>query len=297
VIDSVSPLELAIVIAVLVAAALSRAYRPIGDEPVDQWAEARGLELTAENRPVVERYLRRARLLRTWGAVAGLAAPTLIRPLLGEPVHVAGVGSYEMTPLELGWVFVGYLVGAVCAEVSVSRPFDPARRSAALLPRELTDYLPRQLLWLQRGLALTSIGGLVVLRFVPYGPSGPPPSWGTIAVFATVMFGLAAGLERLEHWIVRRPQPFVSASLLAADDAIRAQSLHSLAGAGAGFLFFACSLVSYAFALSELEILRRTMWAPALLALLFALVACQFYGARAWQVRRHAGGSTPAALS
>ena len=34
-----------------------------------------------------------------WGAAAGVAAPTVIRPLLGRPVHVAGVCSHEMTPL------------------------------------------------------------------------------------------------------------------------------------------------------------------------------------------------------
>ena len=42
--------------------------------------------------------------------------------------------------------------------------------------------------------------------------------------------------------------------------------------------------------------MRRTMWAPALLALLFALVACRDYSARAWRVRRYARGSAPAAL-
>src|SRR5688500_9992597 len=110
----VTVLEVSVVVAVLVAAALSRAHRSVGDELVGRWAEAHGLELTAENRPVVVGYLRRARVLRTWGAIAGLIAPTVLRLALGEPVHVAGIGTYDRSPGELGLVFVGYLTGA-CA--------------------------------------------------------------------------------------------------------------------------------------------------------------------------------------
>lgn len=293
--DVVSPLELAVVIAVLVAAALARAHAPVGDELLRRWAHAHGLELTAENRPLVEGYLRRARILRTWGAIAGLLAPTLLRLALREPVHVAGIGSYEMSPGELGLVFVGYLAGAVCAEVAVSRPFDPARRSAALLPRELIDYLPRRVLWLQRGLAGACVLGLIALPLVPYGPGSATPTWGAIVVVAAVIVASAAGLERLELWIVRRAQPFVSEPLLAADDAIRAQSVHSLAGAGIAFLFFACSLVAFGLAMADVAVLRRTMWVPGVVALLFALTACQHYGERAWRVRRHGREPAPTA--
>ncbi len=146
----VSVLELSIVVAVLCVAALARAYAPVGHVAVAEWARAHGLELTRENLPLVVRYLRRARRLRTWGVVVGLLTPTVVRLALGEPVHVAGVGENGSAPGELGAAFVGYLAGAVCAEVSVARPFGAARRSAALLPRELGDYLPRAVVWTQR---------------------------------------------------------------------------------------------------------------------------------------------------
>jgi hypothetical protein len=217
-------LEVAVIVTIVAAAALVLAYRPVGEADVRQWAKARGLELTGENRPMVARYLRRARLLRTWGAIAGLLSPTVLRALLGEPVHVAGVGANGMAPGELGLVFVGYLVGAVAAEVSTARPFDPARRSAALLPRELTDYLPRGVVQAQRGLA--------------------------------------------------------------ADDAIRAHSVHSLAGAGLAFLLFALGLVTAVLAASDLELLRRTMWLPTIVLVVLAVVVFRYYGERAWQVRR-----------
>jgi hypothetical protein len=294
-VDLISPLPLLVVIAVLVAAALVRAYGPVSDELVRRWAEAHGVELTAETRPVVEDYLHRARLFRTWGAIAGLLAPTLLRPALGEPVHVAGFGEYEASPGELGLVFVGYLAGAVFAEVAVSRPFDPARRSAALLPRELADYLPRGVLLLQRGLAAACVLGTIALPLVPYGTSVATPSWGSVLGFAAVIVAAAAGLERLERWIVRRAQPFVSEPLLAVDDAIRAQSVHSLAGAGVAFLFFASSLIAFTLASSDASLLRRTMWVPGIVALLFALTACQYYGERAWRVRRHGRAPAPTA--
>jgi hypothetical protein len=104
--------------------------------------------------------------------------------------------------------------------------------------------------------------------------------------FVAMIAALAFGLERLERWIVRRPQPYVSKALLAADDAIRAQSVHSLAGAGIAFLLFSLSLVTVVFASSDVEALRSTMWLPAVVTMLLALVACQYYGERAWQVRR-----------
>ena len=263
----------------------------MNDALVTRWAQARGLELTPENLPVVRRYLRRARVLRTCGAIAGLVAPVVIRFALGEPVRVAGVGADGMSPGEIGLVFVGYLAGAVLAEVSLARPFDAARRSAALLPRELTDYLPSGVVWLQRALAAACVLGAVAMRLVPYGPGTATPSWGSMLGFVALIVAFAVGLERLEWWIVRRPQPFVSPSLLAADDAIRAQSVHSLAGAGVAFLLLACSLIAFVLASSELEILRRTMWVPAVVLGLLALVACQYYGDRAWRVRRHVDAS------
>ncbi len=288
-------LEVSVIVAVLAIAALSRAHQPVGDEPAGRWAEAHGLELTPENRPLVVGYLRHARLLRTWGAVAGLLAPTVVRLALGEPVHVAGIGTYDKSPGELGLVFVGYLVGAVGAELSVVRPLHSARRSAALLPRELGDYLPRRLVWTQRGLAAVFVLGLVALPLLPYGTSTAVPSWPSVLAFAAVIGGFAAALERLERWIVRRPQPFVSEPLLAADDAIRAQSVHSLAGAGVAFLLFGCSLVAFALTWSDVTVLRRTMWVPAVVLLLLALTACQYYGDRAWRVRRDVRGRARAA--
>jgi hypothetical protein len=93
----------------------------------------------------------------------------------------------------------------------------------------------------------------------------------------------------VERWLVGRPQPFTTPSLVAADDAIRAQSVHSVAGSGLALLLLLNSGLSLALATSEVTVLRWTMWVPAVAALLLSLVACQWWGHLAWRVRRVAG--------
>ncbi|MEA2933042.1 MAG: hypothetical protein QOI56_1827, partial [Actinomycetota bacterium] len=56
----------------VVLVVLLRAHREVDHQFIGEWARAHGLTLTAENRPMVDRYLKTARLLRTWGALAGL---------------------------------------------------------------------------------------------------------------------------------------------------------------------------------------------------------------------------------
>jgi hypothetical protein len=292
-IDAVSPFELTVVASLLVAAALGRAYGPISEEDVERWERAHGVEVDDEIRPVVERYLRRSRVCRAWGAIAGLLAPTVIRPLLGEPVHVAGIGPEGAAPGELGLVFVGYVAGALWAELSAARPSAPARR-AALLPRDLADYLPRRLVWLQRILAAGCALSLMALPLVDPGPNVEMPTWAAVTTMSAVIVLFAAGVERLELWIVRRAQPFVSEPLLAADDAIRAQSIHAVAGGGVAFLFFAFGLAVYSLlATSSPDLTRNTLLVPGAVALV-AYAACRHYGDRAWRVRRQRRGAASA---
>ena len=59
-----APLALALIAGAVLAAQLVRAYRTDA-RLVERWVRARGLELTPETRPVVARYLCRARVLRT----------------------------------------------------------------------------------------------------------------------------------------------------------------------------------------------------------------------------------------
>src|SRR4051812_28446442 len=83
------------------------------------WAAAHDLQLTPENTAMVAWYLRTARRLRRLGALAGLVLPTLITLALGGPFRIAGFGRTSSQPGDIIYVFLGYLLGALYAEVSL----------------------------------------------------------------------------------------------------------------------------------------------------------------------------------
>jgi hypothetical protein len=287
------PLVLGPVLVILVPVVLARAYAPVGDELLADWAQAHGVELTPDSRQMVARYLRKSRVLRTWGALAGLLLPSLIDLALNGRLQLLGFGTDGSAAPYAGPIgaFIGYLVGALYAEVSLARPVDQARRSASLVPRELGDYLPRRLLRAQRVLGIAAVLGVVILGLVPYDPrEAAEPEWPSLLTGAAVFAAFSVGLEALERWLVRRPQPFTSASLLATDDAIRAQSVHSLAGSGLALLFAGCSGICVGLAASDVDVLRWTMWVPALVALFLSIHACLEIGHRGWRVRRPIAG-------
>jgi len=271
----------------IVAFALRRAYSEVDDGFVRQWARAHGLDLTPSNRLMVTWYLFTARVLRTWGVLGGLFLPPLVAAALG------GRGSANFV-----WAFVGYLVGAIYAERSLARPLAPGRRSASLVPRELADYLPRRLLRAQRGLGALAVAGGIGALVAPYGVRSPWFERPDGVLFVAVTAGAAVlglGLERLQRWLVQRPQPFVEPSLVAADDAIRSQSVHSVAGSGIAVLLVLCGVSAGALGASDVQVLRWTMWVFAALSFVLALYACLYYGHRAWRVPRRVPGRAEAA--
>jgi hypothetical protein len=283
-----APLTLAIVLAVAIPVVLWRAYRQ-DESLVGRWALDQDLELTPDNRPLVARYLRNARVLRAWGGVAGAILPSLIELAATGRVHVLGFGTDgDSAPLGFGTIFVGYLVGALCAEVSLARPRPGLRRSASLARRELGDYLPRTAVVAQRAAAAAAALGLLASALLPYpdGVSQPGPTG--LILGAVAVLGCGAGLEAIERWLVRRPQPFTTPSIVAADNAIRAQSLSAVAGAGLSLLLLCCSGVSLLLQASDVAALEAVMVIPAAGCLLAALAVCQGVE-RGGRARRSAG--------
>jgi hypothetical protein len=277
-----APLTLAVVLAVVIPVAVHRAYHPARDI-ADRWAAEHGLELTAANRPLVVRYLRRVRILRTWGAVAGALLPTLVEFAVDGRFVVLGFGTDgDSAPLAFGTIFIGYLAGALIAEVSLPRP-EPG--VARLVRRELGDYLPRWAALAQRALAAAAIAGFAATAFVPYPDGVDEPTVAALALGATVISALAAGLETLERWLVRRPQPYTGPSEVAADDAIRAQSIRAVAGAGLALLLLACAGAALMLQGSDVALLKTVMVVPAAACVVLALLVCQGLGETAWRVR------------
>jgi hypothetical protein len=231
--------------------------------------------------------------------LAGVLLPTLVELIWhGDLVilgfHGDGSGAPYTGPME---AYIGYLLGALVAEISSARPRGPGRRSASLVPRDLESYLPRRLVLAQRALAVAVVVGILVTGLVPYPSEAADPDWSALAGGAAFFAVLAFALEALERWVVRRPQPYTSASLVAADDAIRAQSVHTLAGAGVALLLLGLSGVFAVLTASDVDALTWTMWLPALAAFVLSIRACLDIGQQPWRVRRRVdrrAGAAPA---
>lgn len=281
---------------VIVPVVLVRACAPVGEPLLMSWARAHGVELSAANRSLVGDYLRRARVLRSFGAVGGLLLPTFVDLAVSGRFQVMGFASDRSAPLQGPMtIFVGYLVGALLAELRVPRRVAPAHRSASLIPRALTDYLPSRILNTQRALAAVGVVGVVAHGAVPYEDPGFQLSWPGVLAGVAIFALFAAALEALQRWLVRRPQPFTDPALVAADDAIRAQSVHALAGSGMALLWMGLTGVCIVLATSEVTVLRWTMWPLAVITFLLSIGACQDVAQRPWRVRRSLASSTGAA--
>jgi hypothetical protein len=205
----------------------------VSDHDVARWATSAGLALTDENRRVARRYLTWNRRSRRLGVLAGFL---LYNILFGLP-------NNRFNPFPLPYVWTGYVLGALLAEVVINRP---QRRSGAalLVPRRLDHYLPGYVLVLQRGLpvvAVLLVGGFALTPFpdLPTSLNINPHTVAGFAVWAVLAVGTAVVIEALQRLIVARRQPLSSPDDLAVDDAIRSSSLHVLAGAALALLFLA----------------------------------------------------------
>jgi hypothetical protein len=264
---------LAIILAIALAVTVWGAYRR-DPARVARWATARGLDLTDESRALVAGYLRRARVYRAWGAVAGAALPTVVSYVVDGRVVVLGFGTDgNSAPLGFGAIFVGYLIGALCAEAATVRRVRGPRRVAGLAPRELPSYLPRRAVLAQRAAALAAAAGTLAIAAVPYPPATSTPGTAALALAAVLALAFGAGLEALERWIVVRSQPFADPAVVAADDAIRAHSIRAVAGAGLALLLLFCCGIALALQASDVDALQTAMVVPAAACFVLSLLA------------------------
>jgi len=260
--------------AVLVGLAI-RSYRHSASL-VEPWARERDLEIDSTNRAMVAWYLRTSRTLRLLGVLAGFVLAPLTALALGDE----GLGAGYL------WLaaVAGYLGGVAYAEVALRRP---AGTAASMRRRELSDYLSP---WAQRAQRRTAaFSGFCALAAVAVPMRDPlfVSLPARVATLVAVPF-ILLGVEALQRWLIRRPQPVVATSLLRADDAIRRQSVHSIAGAGMGLQWLLAGASMWALAGSDVQILRWTMWIAGLLAWGIALGACTLYDSGVWQRRTEA---------
>jgi hypothetical protein len=217
--------------AVVAAGVIWLTARAPGDHRLGEWADRYGLDLTEANRPVVARYLRRTRSLRAIGAAAGWLASPVYVAMTDQPFPLGGNG--------LALAIGGYLLGAVIAEATFLRPSSGSTvaRSASLVPRALSDYVPSLTVWALRILPLVTVAFAVLYALVSKEPGrSAEPSITFVYVVSGLLIAFAVVIEAILRAIVRRPQPATREDLVAADDAIRASSIHALSGAAIGML-------------------------------------------------------------
>lgn len=277
--DGVTLVGLAVLLIVGLAF-IARAYAQIDARFVAEWSQAHALELTSANRPMVWWYLRNARVLRTVGVLAGMLLPTLGGLALG-------LGQANGIRVTFVWPFVGYLFAALYAELTLTRPM-AASAGASLVPRILSDYLPSRLIWMQRVLGSTALLLTVIVVAVPLRPEASAlrrsDLWFALPVAAAAV---AVVLERIQSWVVQRPQPLVASDLVAADDAIRSQSVHSLSGSGMAIQLLAIAQLFVLLGDGQLPpLVRNVLVLVGATGYLAAICCCLYYGHRAWRVRR-----------
>jgi len=255
-----------------------RAARYDLDRDARSWAAAYGVILTPTNIDFVRTHLRTGRRLRFVCSIAGLLLP----PLVSRAVDPRSGSSGSFVGL-----FVGYMVGSVWAELSVTRSATDPVRVATLAPRRLEEYLPGRLRWGLWVVAGTTFA-LSLASLAIHQPDLPTYSYDGPAapVIGGAALAIAAAVELTQRWILRRAQPFVSPDLVTADDAARSSSIHALAGSGLCCALFLLIAPAIVLANADVQILRATMPLLAFASFIAALISIRYYVYRAWRVRR-----------
>jgi hypothetical protein len=206
------------------------------DAELGRWTDATGVGLTPESSLVVQRYLFLSRRCRRVGALVGFLSPWLYSSISGRSIDEGGWA--------LSLMLVGYLLGALAAEVVVHRAQEPGT-TAVMQPRRLVDYLPVRLLTLQRALGVLAPAMILPYAFVQPGADIDLPGVGTIALFGLGGAAIAVIAEVIERRIVARRQSLADIHDVEVDDALRSTSIHVVAGAGLALLIqFAGPLVA-----------------------------------------------------
>lgn len=259
------------------------AARRYPERSLDSWAVAHGLQITDANRTLVTWYLRTGRQLRTIGVLAGLVLPPLCS------IAFTGVDYYGGASFGYLGLICGHLAGSLYAELALTRPTGP-RAQASLVPRQLSDYLPGRMRIAPRAVAGAALVAGVAATLLPNESQlvfiGPPRPNVEIALLATAVVAVVALVEALERLVVRRPQSVANPDLLAADDAIRASSVHSLCGAGMAIALILASGIFADIANAGVGVLGATGAMLTMLSWFGAYVAFLYYGNRAWRVAR-----------
>jgi hypothetical protein len=199
------------------------ALRPVSARELTRFTKRYGLELEPETSAAVAGSVRRGRAGRLVGAALGLS----LFPVLSA----FGVGIPSQSVI---YGLIGYLLGAFVTSL-VPTSLGVEIRRASLVPRRPGDYIPRLAL-ITPTLAVV-ISTVAVIVFVIEPRRTVVNFYGTPAGLAAAAIAAVATFIAIRI-VVARPQPVTTPGLVAVDDALRAQAIHTLAGSGIAVALF-----------------------------------------------------------
>lgn len=200
------------------------AVRPVSPGELHKFVSRYGIVVTPGTHLAMKWYIRVGRCGRLAGAAIGLSA----HPVL----YALGV---RVANQSLVYGIIGYLLGAfVTALFPRARSAQP--RQASLTQRRLTDYFPRVGLIVLG--AAVAVAGLAVAIY-ELEPRRAEPEFSGSSTAGLVLVTIVAVVTVVAiRVVVARSQPITSWELVAVDDAMRAQAVHTVGGAGLAIALF-----------------------------------------------------------
>jgi len=205
---------------------LVAALRPLSNLELSSFVNLYGVPVTEETAIAMTRSLRRSKIARR----AGLAVGLMLYPVL------TGLGL-RISDASILYGVIGYLLGAFSTALVPGSDRIEIRR-ASLVPRRIGDYVPGVVVvMLFVSVAVSSLA-FAVYELEPHRVlpsfSGSPYS---VAISAIAAVATLVAIRKL----VTRSQPIATTGLVAVDDALRTQAIHTIAAAGIAVAFIGSS--------------------------------------------------------
>jgi hypothetical protein len=206
---------------------LTTAFVPVTGSQVDDFAQAYHLTPSPTSRRMIRHQLTLGKRIRNLLIVDALVLPPLFVVAffgsIGEAFNLLAI-----IPVTLGCA----VVGAAITELVASRPSaSSSRRVAVLVPREPASYLSKVMRWWPPIGAAATVVALAATQLVHVDPATDDrPSVAWMAIASVVVIIVPSATVVISRWIVRRPQPFLSADLISTDNALREATIRRISG-------------------------------------------------------------------
>lgn len=196
--------------------------RPISDDQLTRWSIRFNVLIADNSAANIRRQLRRARAIRWTAFMMGINLGFL--PMYMNVIDVERAADFS-NDLTAQAPFIGAALGSVAAEIAFVRRPMRRRRSATLVARQWSDYVPT--LWVRCVAVCLPIS--LVAAFASAARDDAPRAWPWVGPTASALALVAMTVG--VHFVVNRPALAVGEHDLRLDDALRADGVHHVVGA------------------------------------------------------------------